>query len=137
MIIDEDYAHGIGLPIKRERECRTRVQFADGSTAETSGMIYGVEWRFGPGVCEQRYQLDFHVLKNSPAKVILKDSLLYETKAFSEFDCYLIDDDEEEEDGDACFFVINLATKYLQNGAFRNRLLGELSQLTRLQAAPI
>ncbi|KAK7183795.1 hypothetical protein PSPO01_10131 [Paraphaeosphaeria sporulosa] len=114
MVMDEKHAQNLGITIMRDKEYRTRLRFADGSTAKTSGMAHGVEWQFGPGGIDQKYQLDFHVLKNAPAKVILNDSFLFDTKAFLNYDCYLTDDDDEDED--AYFFVINVDTRYQRNG---------------------
>lgn len=105
-VMDEAFAQKSGLRIAREQRYKTTLRFADGSTAETSGMVHGVQWEFGPGG-EEKHFLDFHVLRNAPADVILSDRFLFGTNAFSRYDCYLVDD-EEEEDDDAYFFAIDL-----------------------------
>jgi hypothetical protein len=114
LIMDEDYAYERGLPILTDNKNQTRLRFADGSTAMTSGMSYGVRWEFGPGVQGKEYTLDFHILKNAPAPVILNDEFLFGTYAFAEFDCYLIDEDDEDED--AHFFVIDVDMSYYNEG---------------------
>jgi hypothetical protein len=123
MVMDEEYAQSLGLTITRDDTFRTRLRFADDSTAETLGMVHGVDWEFGPGGMSQIYQLDFHVLRSAPAEVILNDSFLFNTQALSLYDCYLSDDDDDDdgdEDEDAHFFVINLDTRYQHNSRFRH-----------------
>jgi hypothetical protein len=109
-IMDEDYARFLGLRIQTDSQNRVRLRFADNSTAMTSGMSKGVSWTFGYDGSSHSHQLDFHILKNAPAAVILSDDFLFGTNAFSEFDCYLLDeDDEDDEDDEAYFLAIDLA----------------------------
>jgi hypothetical protein len=111
MIMDEDYARNIGLYINSGSEHRTKLRFADNSTAYTSGIIHGVEWEFGLGEHSNRHFLDFYVLKNAPANVILSDTFLFGTEAFSQYNCYLVDDDDD--DDDVFFFAIDIDTSHL------------------------
>ncbi|KAH7089949.1 hypothetical protein FB567DRAFT_619301 [Paraphoma chrysanthemicola] len=76
-------------------------RFADGSTASTTGMTYGVKWEYGLGGKCKEHTLDLHILPNAPADVILSDDFLYDTEAFAEYDCYLVDydDDDADEEG--------------------------------------
>jgi hypothetical protein len=69
---------------------------------------------FGVGAVGEEYTLDFHILKNAPAAVILSDEFLFGTNACAEYDCYLIDEDDEDED--AQFFVIDLDRSYVNKG---------------------
>ncbi|KAF2820691.1 hypothetical protein CC86DRAFT_116678 [Ophiobolus disseminans] len=112
MIMDEDYAQAAGLPIRRARNHCTQLRFVDGSTALTSGMAYQVDWQFGHDQTVPLHKLDFHILKNAPASVILSDNFLFQTKAFTEYDCYLMDEDDEDED--AYFFAIDIDRKFSQ-----------------------
>lgn len=114
LIMDEDYARTAGLPIVITAENSIKLRFADGSTTYTSGKTYGVSWTFGPGRDGKSYPLDFYILKNAPADVILsEDFLLRETQAFIEYDCYLLDDDEEDEDEEGAYiFAIDRAKDY-------------------------
>jgi hypothetical protein len=70
LIMDEDYAHSAGLPISTDGKHQTRLRFADGTTAMTSGMTYGVRWECGPNTMGEVHTLNFHILKNAPAAVI-------------------------------------------------------------------
>jgi hypothetical protein len=109
MVMDEKYARSIGLEIKTGREERTKLIFADKSTAFTKGMAYGVEWKFRSPTDESSnlYRLNFHILENAPADVILCDSFLFETEAFSRY-AYCLQESDDEEDGDweqHCFAI--------------------------------
>ncbi|PVH93842.1 hypothetical protein DM02DRAFT_484474, partial [Periconia macrospinosa] len=109
-VMDEAYALRIGLSIIDDEKHCTRLRFADNSAAYTSGMVYGVEWEFGPGGISEKYKLDFHILKNAPADVILNDSFLFGANAFSKYDCYLTDENDEDEE--AYFFVISIDMRH-------------------------
>ncbi|KAH7086522.1 hypothetical protein FB567DRAFT_528155 [Paraphoma chrysanthemicola] len=112
LIMDEDYARSIGLFILNGVPYRSKLRFADGSTAWTSGMTYGVKWEFGLGGKTAPLTLDFHILKSAPARVILsEDLLLNDTNAFVEYDCYLLDEDEDEPE-DGYILAIDITTKH-------------------------
>jgi hypothetical protein len=111
LIMDEKYAQSLGLPIIDDRQHRIKLRFADNSTAMTTGMTLGVRWQFGPDGGAKEHLLDFHILKNAPAAVILIDDFLFgETRAFAEYHCYLVDEDDEDED--AQFFAIDIDLNY-------------------------
>lgn len=111
LFMDEDFALSMGLPILRGPRHEATVRFADKSTAITSGMVHGVKWEFGLSGAGREHILDFHVLKNGPANVILSDDFLFNTNAFVEYDRYLVDEDDE--DDDAYFFAIDIERKSL------------------------
>jgi len=113
LLMDEDYARNIGLPIITGKD-HTRLMFADGSSARTSGMVYGVQWEFGCGGSHDFHFLDFHVMKNAPANVIFSDTFLFDTEAYSQYECYLVDDDDE--DDEAFFFAIDIDQRYIRQG---------------------
>jgi hypothetical protein len=115
LIMDEDYARLAGIPILTGADHTTVLRFADGSTALTSGMTYGIKWDFGLDTGGAEHTLDFHILKNAPAAVILSDEFLFETNAFAEFEFCLIDEDDDE-DGNAHFFVIDRDLTYQNQG---------------------
>lgn len=106
LIMDEGYAESLGLPINRRLETQVKLRFADNAVANNSGITRGVRWRFGHGWDGEEFSLDFHILKNAPAAVILNDEFLFGTNTFAEYDCYLTDDDHEDED--AYFFAIDI-----------------------------
>lgn len=114
LLIDEDYAKQLGLPILRRNEYRVKLIFADNSIAMSSGIVKGLRWTFGINGDEQEHFLDFHVLKNAPAPVILSEKLLFDTEAFSRYACYL--EDADEEDDDAYFLAIDIDINYRHEG---------------------
>lgn len=116
LIMDEDYARSMGIPIQTGEKYRHTVRFADNTTARTSGMSCGVRWEFGLGGVDKEHLLDFHILKNAPANVILSDELLFGTNAFEEYDCYLVDEDDEDDDADAYFHGIRIDESYTPQG---------------------
>ena len=120
LIMDEDFARERGLLVRRGRGYRTRLMFADGTTKMTSGMTRKVPWQFGASEESPKHLLEFHVLKNSPAPVILNDSLLFDTNAYEEYDAFLLDegDEDEDEDGEAYFFHISYDFNYDAQGMF-------------------
>jgi hypothetical protein len=101
LIMDGAYARSIGVQIRTGVEHRTRLKFADNSAAITIGMAYNVEWCFGrDSEFGPPYKLDFHILENAPANVILNDTFLFDTKAFSHYHHCLTDDDNDDDDDD-------------------------------------
>ncbi|OKP11285.1 hypothetical protein PENSUB_3307 [Penicillium subrubescens] len=109
--MSETYARQIGVKIETGHRHRRRVIFADNSVAETVGMAYNVEWRFGYlGYPDPVHQLDFRILRDSPADVILSDAFLFDNEVFSKYQHLLIDDDEEfeDEDTETYFFAIDI-----------------------------
>ena len=117
LVMDQDYAQTLGLQILTGKAYHTRLVFADGSTAYTSGVTRGVRWQFGLGGDDEDHYLDFHILKNAPARVILSDSFLFDTEAYSRYECYLLDDEDKEElDEDAYFFTISHDPSYGAHG---------------------
>ena len=72
-------------------------------------MTYGVKWEFGLSGRTTPHTLDFHIMKNAPARVILSEHfLLEETHAFSEYDCYLLDADDEDDHEEGYILAIDL-----------------------------
>jgi gag-polyprotein putative aspartyl protease len=123
LVMDEAYARSTGVSIQTGHEHQTRLTYADNSTADTSGMAYGVEWRFGrDGEFTSPYQLNFHILKNAPANVILCDTFLYDNEAFSRYNYYLVDNDDDyegEDDESHCFAIdIDRRKKRMQSKKF-------------------
>ena len=116
LFMNEAFARAKGFSIIDDPDSTLNVQFADGSTARTMGMTYGVKWEYGLGGSGKEHTLDFHILKDAPADVILSDDFLYDTEAFAEYDCYLVDEDEEEDDVDGYLFAIKLFKKQVQQG---------------------
>lgn len=115
LIMDKDYAKSIGVRIQTGHEHRNTLKFADGSVVDTVGMAYDVSWRFGSdGELSLPFSLNFHVMKNAPANVVLNDAFLYDTHAFSEYQDFLIDEDDDDIEDDKCaihFLFIGIDTR--------------------------
>jgi hypothetical protein len=116
LLMDEDYAQALGLPIVSDDEHRVKLLFADNTTAMTTGMTFGVKWKFGTHGSGQEHSLNFHVMKNAPASVLLSDEFLFATNAYSEFDAYLVD--EEDDNDEAYFLAIDIDPDYLGQGQY-------------------
>ncbi|KAF3042022.1 hypothetical protein E8E11_007221 [Didymella keratinophila] len=95
LVMDEDYALGLGLPIHRGP--RTRLLFADGSKKYTTGVTKGVRWQFGREKDAKSHHLDFPTLKDAPAPVILSDTFLFRSQAYSKDKYHLVDDDGDDD----------------------------------------
>ncbi|GIJ89509.1 hypothetical protein Asppvi_008451 [Aspergillus pseudoviridinutans] len=111
LLMDEAYARSIGVHIQTGHEHQTRLKFADNSATDTVGIAYNVKWRFGrDGEFSSPYPLNFHILKDAPANVVLSDTFLFDTKAFSQYHQYLTDNDDDREDEDMLtyFFAIDV-----------------------------
>ncbi|KAJ5378002.1 uncharacterized protein N7496_005411 [Penicillium cataractarum] len=110
LLMDEAYAHSLGVYIHTGPEYQTRLTFADNSTTNTAGIAYDVNWCFGrDGEFSSPYPLNFHILKNAPADIILSGSFLFDTKAFLQYHHYFTDNDDssEDEDRSISFFAID------------------------------
>jgi Aspartyl protease len=84
MLMSKRYARKLGLKISKVANHRTCLEFADGTLANTCGMVFGVEWRFGGQDSTSQY-CDFHIMEDLPYKVILSNDFLFKSKAFSKF----------------------------------------------------
>jgi hypothetical protein len=120
LFMSEVFAWANGYPIIGDADSTMTVQYADGSTATTIGMAFGIEWEYGLGDDNMKYVLDFHILEDAPADVILSDSFLYDTEAFAKYDCYLMEvddeDGEDDEEDKGHLFAIKLFKKEVQSG---------------------
>jgi hypothetical protein len=91
MLMSKQYAekHRLILWVSTDSADRTCLEFADGSLANTYGMVFDVRWRFGKKVDSTSRFCDFHIMDGLPYDVILSNDFLFESKAFSQFkDCF-------------------------------------------------
>jgi predicted aspartyl protease len=120
LFMSEAFARSNGFLIVDDPGNTMTVQYADGSTATTMGMTYGINWEYGLGGRSMKHVLDFYILKDAPADIILSDDFLHGTEAFAAYDCYLIDVDDEDEDDEeedqGHLFAIKLFKKRVQSG---------------------
>ena len=86
ILMSKHYAEELrlSLSISTEDAHRTCLEFADGTLANTYGIVFGVEWRFGKEDSTSR-SCDFHIMDGLPYDVILSNDFLFESKAFSQF----------------------------------------------------
>jgi hypothetical protein len=77
-----EYAQARGYHIDRDKEHRKRLEFVDGSTADTLGLVDDFEWKFKPSE-PGAYHPNVYVLEGLHADVLLSYDFLMETQAFS------------------------------------------------------
>jgi hypothetical protein len=92
MLMSKQYAveRGLTLWVPTDNADRTCLEFADGSLANTYGIAFGVEWRFGKEGSTSR-SCDFYIMDGLPYDVILSNDFLFESKAFSQFKDFFFD----------------------------------------------
>ncbi|KAI6565001.1 hypothetical protein MCOR03_002149 [Pyricularia oryzae] len=81
MAVSTALAKRRGWTIDRRSSRRVQVQFADGSTAFTRGLVSGLEWDFGNG--DRPTKCDFHVIDDLPVEVILSSDFIFDLDLFS------------------------------------------------------
>lgn len=83
MVISKSAAERMGLLIERDDEHRTFLEFADGSTHYTDGMVLGAEWRFGSHYEWGRgTKCDIHVLEGLSCDFVLSNEFLFDNQVF-------------------------------------------------------
>ncbi|KAI1160262.1 T-complex protein 11-domain-containing protein [Nemania serpens] len=90
MIISRDYALRLGLKIEAGPEDIVEVEFADGTTALTDGIVRDAVWSSGG----HSIRSDFLVLDNLCVDVVLSKDYLFEMDVFSKCRAYLTEDDD-------------------------------------------
>lgn len=90
MIMSRDYARRLGLEIESGPGDIVEVEFADGATALTDGIVRDVVWASGG----HSIQCDFLVLDNLSVDVILAKDYLFEMDVFSDCKEYLTEDND-------------------------------------------
>jgi hypothetical protein len=93
MLISSTYAWQIGLTIDRDFGNWLKVEFANRTTAGTSGIVRDVSWNVG----WKTVRCDFHVLDDLCVDVILSKNYLFDLNVFLEYRDYLFDIDSEED----------------------------------------
>ncbi|KAL4904978.1 hypothetical protein BDW74DRAFT_178545 [Aspergillus multicolor] len=105
MLVSTTYAKRHGLKVDEGLEDLLEVEFADGSTAWTSGVVRDASW----SVCGKTIRCDFHVLDSLCVDVVLNNDYLFDNGVFSEFEEYFFDADT---DGPRKVCNIRLIDKY-------------------------
>lgn len=93
MLISSTYARKIGLPIDQDFGELLEVEFADGTTAWTSGVIRDVPWEVGGTTV----RCDFHVLDDLCVDVVLSKNYLFDLDVFSESSEYFFNVNSDDD----------------------------------------
>lgn len=97
MLVSTAYAKQRGFRIFRQNDCRSELEFANGSRAVTRGLVKDVDWSFGD--FNTSYQCDFHVLDNLSVDVVLSNDFLFGVNAFQDYDSSFFDEDDVSAEG--------------------------------------
>jgi hypothetical protein len=79
-LMSKSFAKDHGLVVHTNPEHQVLLEFADGSTATTIGLVKDVEWRFWTS--KEPYHLDVYVIEELQTNFILDNTFLYNTNAF-------------------------------------------------------
>ncbi|KAL3462801.1 hypothetical protein BJX64DRAFT_258608 [Aspergillus heterothallicus] len=93
MLVQRAYAMQAKMTVDNDPDKALQVEFADGSTAWTSGVVHDTVWNVG----RSSVRCDFHVLDDLCVDVVLSNQYLFKNNAFSEFEEYFIDSNSEED----------------------------------------
>lgn len=112
MLVSRTYAEELELDIDTRLESRVEVEFPDGSTAWTSGIIRDASWRIGSKTINR----DFYVLDELCVDVVLSNEYLFNENVFSECDVYFFDAELDIPGDDTSLFCnIRLIGRYGEN----------------------
>lgn len=81
-LVSESYARENGWIIRRRAEDHIRIQFADGSTGWTSGVVEDLPWEYISDL-DQQHRADFYVYDGLETSLILGNELLEDSDAFA------------------------------------------------------
>ncbi|VUC31209.1 unnamed protein product [Clonostachys rosea] len=81
MLISSEYARRHSLVVDRDFENWLEVEFADGTTDWTNGVVRNVEWNVGG----KTVQCDFHVLDGLSVDVVLNNDYLFDSNMFWDY----------------------------------------------------
>lgn len=79
-VMSLSFAKEHGFEVITDPEHRILLQFADGSTATTIGMVRNMNWSFGSSGAQ--HHIDAYVLEELQTGLILDNTFLYDTNAF-------------------------------------------------------
>ncbi|KAL8387347.1 hypothetical protein RB595_009970 [Gaeumannomyces hyphopodioides] len=106
MVISTDLAVRRGWKVDTGLGNLIQVQFADGSTAFTRGLVPALDWDFGGG--DEPAIHDYYVLDELPVDVVLNSDFVLDTDLFSrKYSSFFVQRDRTPAaDGDALFCAI-------------------------------
>ena len=91
------FAEQHGFEVITNAEHRILLQFADGSTATTVGMVRDMNWSFGSS--EVQHHINVYVLEELQTDLILDNTFLYDTNAFVAHERDFLDDQRRDARG--------------------------------------
>jgi len=108
MLLSTEYARKVGLLADSDQQNRLEVEFADGSTAWTSGVVWDVPWTVG----DRTLRCDFHILDDLCVDVVLSKDYLFETNVFAEHGDSFFNIGGKDEDDSLQLCNIRLISRY-------------------------
>ncbi|KAF5005889.1 hypothetical protein FDECE_7702 [Fusarium decemcellulare] len=88
MLVSSQYARDNNLDIDPGLEHRCGLEFADGSTALTAGIVRDVTWTFGDS--GHSIRCDFYVLDGLSVDVVLSAEFIFKLKVFSSYRRFMV-----------------------------------------------
>lgn len=88
-LVSADFVKEHGWEIDSSPEHRIRIEFADGSISQTTGLVNGLSWKFGMSLGRE-YQTQFYVYEDLECPVILGYGFLCESEAFTRHESSLL-----------------------------------------------
>jgi predicted aspartyl protease len=118
-VMSMPFAREKGFVVDTRPGNQIELEFADGSTTTSAGVVRDVEWMFDGS--EVPHLVDFYVLEELQTDLILDNTFLYNTNAFvaHEEDFWTLDDDSVEESW--MFSIIKLVDRVLNGSWWKNK----------------
>ncbi|KAK3057400.1 hypothetical protein LTR09_001584 [Extremus antarcticus] len=95
MLLSSAYVARHGLTVDPAASHQRMLDYADGSSSRTSGMVHGLQWRYGDSL-DEIYSADFYVLDDLQCDVLLSYDFLEATQAYTAHENAFLDVDEAD-----------------------------------------
>lgn len=105
------FAKGQGFDVNTNSRHRILLEFADGSTATSIGMVRDMDWSFRGS--DVQHRIDVYVLEELKTHLILDNTFLYDTDAFVAHEREFWEDDSDNLQEDAMLSIIKLVHQAL------------------------
>jgi predicted aspartyl protease len=118
-VMSMPFAREKGFVVDTRPGNQIELEFADGSTTTSAGVVRDVEWMFDGS--EVPHLVDFYVLEELQTDLILDNTFLYNTNAFvaHEEDFWTLDDESVEESW--MFSIIKLVDRVFNGSWWKNK----------------
>ncbi|KAK3939470.1 hypothetical protein QBC46DRAFT_315924 [Diplogelasinospora grovesii] len=107
VLMSRKYARKRGFEIQREGVDQLELEFADGSTGLTQGVVKNATWTFDDD--GRSVETNFYILDGHPVDVILSNDFLFDFNVYSQYEHRIVDADPSVA---AELFGIRLLGKY-------------------------